>query len=134
VRSAGESAWSRSAPQAYDGYSQPGAQANSDLLIDNAAIQVQLSITNVITPSTIEALHVTSAGNSIHGLAIYGFRRAIFVFGTAAINNVIAGNFIGTDAAGVYTAPTIAGSGNGVELSQGAAHNRIGGRDRKSVV
>jgi CSLREA domain-containing protein len=116
-----------SGPTTIDGYSQPGAQPNSGPQIDNAAIQIQLSITNVITASTIEALHVTSAGNSIHGLAIYGFRRAIFVFGTAAMNNVIAGNFIGTDAAGTYAAPTIASSGNGVELSQGAAHNRIGG-------
>jgi CSLREA domain-containing protein len=116
-----------SGPTTIDGYSQPGAQPNGHPQIDNAAIQIQLSITNVITPSTIEALHITSAGNSIQGLAIYGFRRAIFVFGTAAMNNVIAGNFIGTDAAGVYAAPTIAGSGNGVELSQGAAHNRIGG-------
>jgi CSLREA domain-containing protein len=116
-----------SGPTSIDGYSQPGAQANSDPQIDNAAIQIQLSITGVITPSTIEALHVTSAGNSIQGLAIYGFRRAIFVFGSAAMNNVIAGNFIGTDAAGAYSAPAIAGSGNGVELSQGAAHNRIGG-------
>lgn len=116
-----------SGPTTIDGYSQPGAQPNSDPQIDNATIQIQLSITNVITPSTIEALHVTSAGNSIHGLAIYGFRRAIFVFGTAAMHNVIAGNFIGTNAAGSYAAPTIAGSGNGVELSQGAALNRIGG-------
>ena len=116
-----------SGPTTIDGYSQPGARPNSDPRIDNAAIQIQLSITNVITPSTIEALHITSAGNSIHGLAIYGFRRAIFVFGAAAMNNVIAGNFIGTDAAGAYAAMTIAGSGNGVELSQGAAHNRIGG-------
>jgi CSLREA domain-containing protein len=116
-----------SGPTTIDGYSQPGAQPNSDPQIDNATIQIQLSITKVITPSTIEALHVTSAGNSIQGLAIYGFRRAIFVFGTAAMNNVIAGNFIGTDAAGSYAAPTIAGSGNGVELSQGAAHNRVGG-------
>ena len=116
-----------SGPTRIDGYSQPGAQPNSDAQIDNAAIQIQLTITNVITSSTIEALHITSAGNSIHGLAIYGFRRAIFVFGTAALNNVIAGNFIGTDAAGTYAAPIIAGSGNGVELSQGAAHNHIGG-------
>ncbi len=116
-----------SGPTMIDGYSQPGAQANSDPLIDNAAIQIQLSITNVITPSTIEAVHITSAGNTIQGLSIYGFRRGIFVFGTAALNNVITGNFIGTDAAGAYAAPTIAGSGNGVELSQGAAHNRIGG-------
>jgi hypothetical protein len=116
-----------SGPTTIDGYSQPGAQPNSDPLIDNAAIKVQLSITNVITPATIEALHVTSAGNTIRGLSIFGFRRSIFVFGNAAQNNVITGNFIGTDAAGAYAAPTIAGSGNGVELSQGAAHTRIGG-------
>jgi CSLREA domain-containing protein len=116
-----------SGPTTIDGYSQPGARSNSDPQINNAAIQIELSITDVITPSTIEALHITSVGNRIQGLAIYGFRRAIFVFGTAALNNVIAGNFIGTDAAGVYAAPAIAGSGNGIELSQGAAHNRIGG-------
>ncbi|HEU5097958.1 MAG TPA: CSLREA domain-containing protein, partial [Roseiflexaceae bacterium] len=116
-----------SGPTTIDGYSQPGAQPNSDPLIDNAALKIQLSITNVITPATIEALHVTSPGNTIRGLAIFGFRRAVFVFGAAATNTVIAGNFIGTNAAGTYVAPAIAGSGNGVELSQGAAHTRIGG-------
>ncbi|HJZ47164.1 MAG TPA: CSLREA domain-containing protein [Roseiflexaceae bacterium] len=116
-----------SGPTTIDGYSQPGAQPNSDPLIDNATIRIQLTITNVITPSAIEALHVTSPGNTIRGLAIFGFRRSIFVFGAAATNNVIAGNFIGTDAAATYAAPAVVPSGNGVELSQGAAQNRIGG-------
>jgi CSLREA domain-containing protein len=114
-------------PTTIDGYTEPGSRPNGDLQLSDAAIRVQLKSTDVITSATIEALHITSGGNVIRGLALFTFRRSIFLFGPAADNNVIAGNFIGTDAAGSYAASAAAGSGNGVELSQGAAHNRIGG-------
>jgi CSLREA domain-containing protein len=110
-----------------DGYTQPGSHPNASALLSDAAIRVQIKSTDVITPATLEALHVTSGGNVVRGLALFTFRRSIFAFGPAANDNVIAGDFIGTDAAGVYAAPVAAASGNGVELSQGAARNRIGG-------
>lgn len=116
-----------SGPTTIDGYSQPGAQPNGDPQVSNAAVRVQLAVAAGIGAATIEALHITSRGNSVRGIAIFGFRRAIFVFGDAADGNIITGNFIGTDAAANYIAPATASSGNGVELSQGAASNRIGG-------
>jgi CSLREA domain-containing protein len=110
-----------------DGYTQPGSHPNAEALLSDAAINVQIKSTDTITPSNLEALHVTSSGNVLRGLALFTFRRSIFAFGPAATDNVIAGNFIGTDAAGAYAAPLLTASGNGIELSQGAARNRIGG-------
>jgi CSLREA domain-containing protein len=116
-----------SGPTTIDGYSQPGAAPNSDSRISNAALRVQLSTVAAVQPATIEALHITAPGNTVRGLALFKFRRALFVFGNNADSNTIVGNFIGTDAGGSYFAPAIADSGNGVELSQGASRNRIGG-------
>jgi CSLREA domain-containing protein len=110
-----------------DGYTQPGAAPNSDALVSNAVIRVQLAPAGNIAPATIEALLLTSGGNSVRGLAFFKFRRSLWAFGAAADRNVIAGCFIGTDAAGTYAAPATADSGNGIELSQGASDNRIGG-------
>ncbi|HEX5691127.1 MAG TPA: hypothetical protein VFX76_14030, partial [Roseiflexaceae bacterium] len=110
-----------------DGYTQPGSHPNTLAQLSDAAIRVQIKSTAVITPATLEALHITSKGNTVRGLALFTFRRSIFAFGPAATDNVIAGNYIGTDAAGAYAAPAASASGNGVELSQGAARNRIGG-------
>jgi CSLREA domain-containing protein len=110
-----------------DGYTQPGAAPNSDALASNAVIRVQLAPAANVAPATIEALLLTSGGNTVRGLALFKFRRSLWAFGAAADRNVIAGCFVGTDAAASYAAPAIADSGNGIELSQGASDNRIGG-------
>jgi CSLREA domain-containing protein len=115
-----------------DGYTQPGARPNSDQLVSNAVIRVQITIAETnkngdpIEPGTLEALHITSAGNLIRGVAIFKFRRSILAFGPAADKNVIVGSFIGTDAAGNYAA-AYASDGNGIDLRQGAGENQIGG-------
>jgi CSLREA domain-containing protein len=110
-----------------DGYTQPGAAPNADPLVSKAVIRVQIAPTASVAPATIEALLITSRGNTVRGLALFGFRRSVWAFGAAADGNMITGCFIGTDAAGSYAAPAASDSGNGVELSQGAGENRVGG-------
>ncbi|MCG8352236.1 MAG: CSLREA domain-containing protein [Chloroflexales bacterium] len=109
-----------------DGYTQPGAKPNSDPLVSNAVIRVEITIAETIDPGTLEALHITSANNMIRGVAIFKFRRSILAFGPTADKNIIAGSFIGTDAAGTYAA-AYASDGNGIDLRQGAGENQIGG-------
>jgi CSLREA domain-containing protein len=116
-----------SGPTTIDGYTQPLSAPNTHPLVSDAQIGVQIGIAAGVAPATIEALHITTIGNVVRGLALFGFRRAIFVYGANADSNTIVGNFIGTNAAGTYAASTIADSANGVELSQGASRNRIGG-------
>jgi CSLREA domain-containing protein len=116
-----------SGPTTIDGYSQPGAAPNDDPLVSNAVIKVQIAPAASVAEGTIEGLPITSGGNTIRGVAMYRFRRALMLFGAAADRNVIAGSFVGTDAAGSYAAPAAADSGNGIELAQGASDNRIGG-------
>ena len=105
-----------SGPTTIDGYSQPGAAPNADPLVSNAVITVQIAPAASVTEGTIEGLPITSGGNTIRGVAMYRFRRALMLFGAAADRNVIVGSFIGTDAAGSYAAPAAADSGNGIEI------------------
>lgn len=113
-----------SGPTFVDGYTQPGAAPNSDPAISNAALAVQVVGTG---PTTYDAIPITSAGNTVRGIAFYNLRRSIFLYGSGAGNNVIVGNFIGTNAAGTFAASSTQLNANGVDLTQGAANTRIGG-------
>jgi len=78
-----------------DGYTQPGSSPNTDPNADNAVILIELS------GSGTDGLVVSGAGGGeIHGLALYGFATAIHT----SASMLIAGNFIGLNAAGGATA------------------------------
>ena len=109
-------------PLSIDGYTQPGATANTAALVSNAKIMVQIEGTG----STFDALFVTSPGNEIRGLAFYNLRRGIALYGSGAANNTIAGNIIGTNVAGTFMFTTTVPGATGVIMQQGAHHNRIG--------
>jgi hypothetical protein len=112
-----------------DGYSQPGSVANSAPAISNAKLLIELTGNG---GELFDAFAITSAGNMIRGLAIYNFKRSLWIYGPGAHDNVIAGNFIGTDAAATFRATvTSTKQAHGVHVEQGAYANRIGGTKRE---
>ena len=62
----------------------------------------------------------------IRGLSLYNLRRAIWINGLSADNNLIAGNFIGTNAAGTFGLPSRITFASGVYIDSGPANTQIG--------
>ena len=106
-----------------DGYSQPGASPNTDPIIDNAVIKIQITSTN---PNT-DGLFVSSSNNLIRGLAMYNLHRSIVFQTSSAANNAVTGSFIGTNAAGTFVAPNWISGGNGIIVTQAASYTTVGG-------
>ncbi|HEV7903867.1 MAG TPA: carboxypeptidase regulatory-like domain-containing protein [Pyrinomonadaceae bacterium] len=100
-----------------DGYTQPGASANSLATGSDAQLLIELDGTNANTDT---ALQLMGGGATIRGLVINRFQGGISVVSN---NNVVAGNFIGTDAAGTAVPGNI---NHGVNLAL-ATNNIIGG-------
>ncbi|MBK6886519.1 MAG: hypothetical protein IPH03_08710 [Tetrasphaera sp.] len=82
-----------------DGYTEPGASANTDPLVSNAQIKVELKGKG---PGTFDGLSITTPNNTIRGLAIYNFWKQISLTGDPADNNTLVGNYICTNAAGTF--------------------------------
>jgi hypothetical protein len=106
-----------------DGYSQPGASANTLAAGDNAVLQLELNGTSAGAGAS--GLRITSSGSTVRGLAINRFNQAgILLSGASATGNTIAGNFLGADLAGS------AARGNGTDgllVTAGARNNTLGG-------
>jgi hypothetical protein len=82
-----------------DGYTQAGSSANTLAIGNDAVLQVALHYAG--TQPDVHGLTVTGSGVAIKGLIINSFSgNGIFLSGDDADNNVIEGNFIGTDAQG----------------------------------
>lgn len=105
-----------------DGYSQPGAAPNTLPAGDNARILIELDC-SLIRSGPGGCLHVTSSNNRIQGLSIHS-TPITQIWINAASNNVVTGNFIGTDPTWTHGFPA---GGDGVLILQGAAANRVGG-------
>ncbi|HEV7405236.1 MAG TPA: choice-of-anchor Q domain-containing protein, partial [Chthoniobacteraceae bacterium] len=84
-----------SQPLTIDGYSQPGAKANTLAVGSDAVLLIELQNTS---GGSINGLNITGSGNTIRGLAIGGFEWGISLAGDG---NVISGNFLGLHADGV---------------------------------
>jgi CSLREA domain-containing protein len=81
-----------------DGYTQPGASANTLSTSDNAVILIEISGANA--GANANGLRIVGSGSTISGLAINRFSRdGISLNG--GDGNTISGNFIGTDATGM---------------------------------
>src|SRR5262249_15023577 len=98
-----------------------GASPNSLACGDNAVLTVELNGAGL----GANGLVITAANTTVQGLVINGFGGAgIVLSGEGATGDVVAGNFIGTNAA------RTAGVGNGnsgVVLMNGAHDNTVGG-------
>ena len=97
-----------------NGYSQPGSSANTNPISAgiNSVVRVEINC----QPGGI-AFNVLAPGSQFRGMAIHGYRAFI----VSASNVAIAGNFIGTDAAGASVLPiATGGTVYGVQVSSGA--------------
>lgn len=118
----------RSGGLTIDGYSQNGASPNTDALLSNAQILINLTTTAELAPM----VQITSAANTIRGLAIYGNGSRIELLGEDADGNRFLGNFIGTDSTGTETstAPEAQrGIDAGIVMNLGPDRNVIGTTD-----
>jgi CSLREA domain-containing protein len=121
-------------PVVVDGYTQAGAQKNTLSVGDNAVIKVELDGSSAAgtTTSPANGLEIRdSSGSVIRGLAINKFSgNGILVAGdtssgaTIASDNLIEGNFIGTDASGKQD---LGNASAGVGVLSGAFGTTIGG-------
>lgn len=109
-----------------DGYTQPGSapNTNTDSLASNATITVEITSTTAYGAS---GLQVHSPNNTIRGLSLFKLKDPIYITTSAAQGNTVAGNFVGTDAAGNYAATGYVDAADGIKIYQGAKRNTVGG-------
>ncbi|MBX6313982.1 MAG: DUF11 domain-containing protein, partial [Isosphaeraceae bacterium] len=110
-------------PVTIDGYTQPGARPNTQAVGNDAVLLIELNGFDVV-PGVLGGGLTLAAGNStVRGLVVNRFRSgaAIPIF-VRSDNNIIEGNFIGTDPAGNTSLRNLAG----IVVESGAG-NRIGG-------
>ncbi|HSH81417.1 MAG TPA: Ig-like domain-containing protein [Herpetosiphonaceae bacterium] len=117
----------RTGPTTIDGFTQPGAAPNTHAQLNNADMMIQIVGKGESGTGTFSGLPITSPGNRVQGLVFYKLHRGIWLEGSGASNNVIAGNFIGTNAAGTYFSSIYSTPANGVHIRAGASSNVIGG-------
>ena len=114
-------------PVTIDGYTQPGAVANSLANNDNAILTIEITGTNPFNFSVDNGLVITAGSTTVTGLIINGFKGTGTAAGSGIVlmnkgQNVIDGNFIGVDPNGTNQIP----NGNGI-LVVGCDNNNIGG-------
>jgi CSLREA domain-containing protein len=137
-------------PVTIDGYTETGAIPNTLAFGTNAAPQIVISGASALDGS--RGFAVVSGPTTIRGLVINGFQQdnsglggdgIVFFNQSDTINNVVEGNFIGTNAAGTTAVPNeeagviIFGpgsTGNTIGGTTPAARNLIAGNDREGVV
>jgi CSLREA domain-containing protein len=111
-----------------DGYSQPGASPNTKPQGTNAKLRIELS--GAAAPVDAIGLVIEAGPTTVRGLVINRFRSgglngdAISMNG--GVDNVVAGNFIGTDPSGRRGRGN---GGRGIECYADCASARIGGPD-----
>ncbi len=95
-------------PVTIDGYTQFGSSVNTSATADNAVLLVQLELSSIYSSPGIEinSNHVTVRGLVVGGSQGVGIQVDA---GFGNTDNVIAGNFIGTDATGTVANPNAGG-------------------------
>ena len=112
-------------PLTINGYSQPGASANTLANADNAVILIQLDGTAAGAGANGLTLGAGSSGSTIKGLDIATFSGNGIV--VQSNGNSILGNFVGVDPTGTSRRPngTFPTSGDGI-LILNASNNQVG--------
>jgi hypothetical protein len=107
-------------PVTIDGYTQPGAIANTLALGSNAILLIEISGASA---NTAAGLQISAGNSTVRGLAINRFNFYGINLQKSG-GNVIAGNYIGTDASGtvIFNPPN---NGSGIFMS--SPNNTIGG-------
>jgi hypothetical protein len=104
-----------------DGYSQPGASPSTLTTGSNAVLEIVLN--GAGAGSKADGLTVNASNVTIQGLVIQNFPGNGIVLTNVTSNDVVQGNFLGTDATGLVAA---ANGGDGIHL-QSAFDNTLGG-------
>jgi parallel beta-helix repeat protein len=121
-----------SRPVLIDGYSQPGASANTLEVGDDAVLTVELN--GASAGANANGLVVSVANTSVRGLVINRFGHAgIELSGAGATNDIVEGNFIGTNSLGTAALRNGQGGGTGGVLLINAAHGDIIGGESAAV-
>ena len=109
---------------AIDGYTQPGSRANTNS--PSTGLNTVLTIELSPTVFAGNGLEIAASNCTVRGLVINNFQSGdgIHISNSTSQNNVIAGNFIGTDPSGTVARPN---GGSGIFLENGPANNTIGG-------
>ncbi len=102
-----------------DGYTQPGASANTLSVGTNAVLRIELTGAGTVG---FDGLIITAATCTVRGLAIGNCRYGIQLTGAGATGNVISGNYLGTRADGA----TALANSVGIQIFS-AVGNTIGG-------
>ncbi|UCG93065.1 MAG: T9SS type A sorting domain-containing protein [candidate division WOR-3 bacterium] len=107
-----------------DGYTQPGASYNTNPpnLGTNAVLKIELDGTYAGSGGSGITVSSGGSGSKVRGLVINRFRYHGIYLGFNSSNNVIEGNFIGTDVTGTID---IGNSGSGIVIFHSS--NLIGG-------
>jgi hypothetical protein len=123
-------------PVVIDGYSQPGASANALATGDNAVLKIVLDGT--YAGSTACGLTISAGASTVRGLVINNFGSYGILLSEVGAN-VVAGNFIGTDATGSqalgngFTGIVINSVGNTVGGTEAGARNIISGNGNYGI-
>jgi uncharacterized repeat protein (TIGR01451 family) len=108
-------------PITINGYSQPGASPNTLAVGDNAVLTIVLD--GISAGNTPIGLTITAANTTVRGLVISRFNgEEIDLSGPGS--DTIAGNFLGTDAAGTTG---LGGGGNSAAIVVSGPNQTIGG-------
>jgi titin len=101
-----------------DGYSQPGATANTLAVGDNAVLNTVISGS---LAGAVDGLVIGVGNSTVRGLVIDNFASGSGLVLNASGNDVVVGNFIGTDATGESAAA------NNIGINSNSPGDRIGG-------
>ena len=118
-----------------NGYSQPGSSVNTKATGDNAVIRIVLDGLNAGTDAN--GLELQASNSTIRGLDIQRFSGSGIL--VASANNIILGNFIGTNAAGTAArgnteGVTVNAEGNFIGSGAAADRNLISANVRAGVL
>ncbi len=109
-------------PTLVDGYSQPGAAPNTDPVLNNAVLKIELDGRFISPAGEVRALRIGTSNCLVRGLVINRFPgAALSVNVDRHGHNVFSGNFVGTDPSGLIPIA----NGGGIYLR--TPFNRVGG-------
>ncbi len=108
-------------PVTIDGYTQPGASANTLATGNDAALKVVLHGSG----AGFDGLVISSKDTTVKGLVINNFRIGVYIKGAGATGNAVEGNYLGTDDTGTKD---LGNSNVGVQV-ENAPGNTVGGTE-----
>jgi len=114
-------------PVIIDGYTQPGASANTLATGNNAVLLIEIDGTDMAAFEPVFAFGPDSSGSTVRGLVINRMPFHAFLIGPGFLGlsngNTISGNFIGTDPTGT----TVLDGDTNFRISVAGSSNTIGG-------